>query len=85
MYGIIYLKIISYTITQQIEHNYKDENNTPLVTLREFVEYLFPEGTGWTEIRDLFLICIYQKLHEKNIKVDIAEQELLELNEENNN
>lgn len=72
-------------IIKQIEHNYKDENNTPLVTLREFVEYLFPEGTGWTEIRDLFLICIYQKLHEKNIKVDIAEQELLELNEENNN
>ena len=48
-----------------IEKNYKDCSKEPLVTLREYVEFLFPSGIYWKEIRDLMLICVFQKLHEQ--------------------
>jgi CRISPR-associated protein Cst1 len=67
-------------LIKQIETNYKNGSETPLITLREYVGYLFPEGTNWKEIRDLMLICIYQKLHENEIPIEIEEEE----NEENN-
>jgi CRISPR-associated protein Cst1 len=53
-----------------VEKNYKKGSEKPLITLREYVEYLFPLGTNWKEIRDLMLICVFQKLHEKQIMID---------------
>jgi CRISPR-associated protein Cst1 len=49
--------------------NYLSGAKNPLFTLEEYVEYLFPEGANWKEIRDLLLIAIYQKLHEKQIPI----------------
>jgi CRISPR-associated protein Cst1 len=60
-------------LIKQIEKNYKEGNSEPLVTLRNYVGYLFPEGTNWMEIRDLMLICFFQKLHEKGIQMEIEE------------
>jgi hypothetical protein len=57
-------------LIKQIEKNYKEGRDEPLVTLRDYVGYLFPQGTNWSEIRDLILICFYQKLHEKGIKME---------------
>jgi CRISPR-associated protein Cst1 len=51
--------------------NYKRGNADPLFTLEEYVDYLFPDGTSWKEIRDLLLIAIYQKLHEHRIRLEI--------------
>jgi len=48
----------------------------PLVTVEEYADYLFPDGTYWNEIRDLLLIAIYQKLHELNKKVPAAADEI---------
>jgi len=62
-------------LIKQIESNYKKGNESPLLTMRDYVNYLFPDGSNWSEIRDLLLICIYQKLHEKNIKVKIEDLE----------
>jgi len=61
-------------LIKQIENNYKEGNSEPLVTLRDYVSYLFPDGTNWMEIRDLMLICFYQKLHEKGILIEIEEE-----------
>lgn len=75
-------------LIKQIEKNYKEGKDEPLVTLRDYVGYLFPQGTNWTEIRDLMLICFYQKLHEKGIKMepDDDDSSLQETSEfENNN
>jgi CRISPR-associated protein Cst1 len=59
------LKLISeYNQT----HN---DDPKPLITLEEYVEYLFPDGRYWSEIRDLLLIAIYQRLHETNRKVEV--------------
>ena len=54
----------------------------PLITIEEYAEYLFPDGTFWNEIRDLLLIAIYQRLHEMNKAVDVDLEE--EIESENN-
>ena len=70
-------------LIRQIEKNYKEGRDEPLITLRDYVGYLFPQGTNWTEIRDLMLICFYQKLHEKGIKMETGDDDSpsLETNE----
>lgn len=75
-------------LIKQIEKNYKEGHAEPLVTLRDYVAYLFPNGTNWMEIRDLMLICFYQKLHEMGIQMEIEEDndnsEGLIIEDENN-
>lgn len=61
-----------YILKLVAEYNRKHSDNPkPLVTVEEYTEYLFPDGSYWGEIRDLLLIAIYQKLHELNKKVDV--------------
>ena len=50
-----------------IKNNYEAKNPNPLITLEDYVFYLFPDGTFWKDTRDLLLIAIYQKLHESNL------------------
>ncbi len=66
------IKVLEYGrlrsfVIKLIEKHWKEGNKESLITLRDYVKYLFPTGTAWTEIRDLLLICIYQKMHENNI------------------
>lgn len=51
--------------------NYLKDGTVPLITVEDYVEYLFPDGGNWSEIRDVLLIAIYQRLHEIHIAVDI--------------
>lgn len=51
-------------------------NNDPIVTVEDYVNYLFPDGSYWGEIRDILLIAIYQELHERNL---ISEELKIEL------
>ena len=41
--------------------------NPPIITVEEYCLYLFPEDVYWRDVRDVFLIAIYQRLHEKGI------------------
>jgi len=52
------------------EKNHANRTKEPLFSMKEYVEYLFPEGTSWKEIRTLLLICLYQKMHEQEIFFD---------------
>lgn len=52
--------------------NYKNEALHPLISVQDYAEYLFPDGSNWREIRDVLLIAIYEKLHEINKTVDIS-------------
>lgn len=52
------------------EKNHSNKAKEPLFSMKEYVEYLFPEGTSWKEIRTLLLICLYQKMHEQEIFFD---------------
>jgi len=65
--------------------NYVAMNENSIVTVDDYVNYLFPDGSYWAEIRDILLIAIYQELHERNfiseeLKVELeseAEEELI--------
>ncbi len=75
-----------YLLKLVADYNKKHSDNPkPLLTVEDYADYLFPDGTYWNEIRDLLLIAIYQKLHElnKKVEVEIPEEETEEI--ENNN
>lgn len=57
-------------IVKLIKENYERGNSNPLVTVNEYVNCLFPDSSIWMELRDILLISIYQKLHERGIKIN---------------
>ena len=60
-------------VLKVIEDNYKRGNEMPLVTVEDYVDYLFPDSNSWMETRDVLLISIYQKLHERHLNVEVEE------------
>lgn len=49
---------------------YNEGNDEAIVTIEDYADYLFPDTSSWQEMRDVLLIAIYQKLHEKKMFVD---------------
>lgn len=43
------------------ESAYKNNAKDAILSAKEYLEYLASASFGWTELRDLFVICIYQK------------------------
>ena len=62
---------------------YKEGNEEAIVTIEDYAEYLFPDTNSWQETRDVLLISMYQKLHERNIAVDVDYSEDDDFNEHN--
>ena len=56
------------------QKNHLQRNPEPLFSLREFAQELFPDGTYWQEIQDLLLISLFQKMHERELWFDDAEE-----------
>lgn len=71
--GIKSASLLRRFILKVVEKNYTLGNETTIVTVKEYTDYLFPETSSWMEIRDVLLIDIYQKLHERQVKVDTDE------------
>lgn len=61
-------------IIHTVAENYK-QNGDVLVSVNDYVNYLFPDSGSWAETRDVLLIALYQKLHELNVKVDVDMKE----------
>jgi len=68
-----------FILKDVVAANYAANNDKPIVSVEDYVNYLFPDGSYWAEIRDLVLIAIYQKLHEKGL---ISEELKVELESE---
>lgn len=68
--GVKSASLLRRFILKVVEKNYKLGKESAIVTVKEYTEYLFPETGSWMEIRDVLLIDIYQKLHERKVKVD---------------
>jgi CRISPR-associated protein Cst1 len=52
----------------------KNKDNEEALIRLEDVEFIFPEGFGWREMRNILLIAVYEQLHEANRKVgDVGE------------
>jgi CRISPR-associated protein Cst1 len=47
------------------------ESEKAIITVEEYADYLFPDSSSWSEMRDVLLIAIYQKLHEENMTVEV--------------
>lgn len=62
-----------WLIFDLIKENHLKKNQTALFSMEEYVNYLFPDGVFWKEIRDLLVICIFQKAHEKEIWFDTSD------------
>ncbi len=68
-----------FLLKDVVAANYADRNDHPIISLDDYLNYLFPDGSYWAEIRDLLLIAIYQELHERNL---ISEELRIELESE---
>lgn len=67
------------------KENFNNGEKEPMIRLNEYVDYLFPDGQSWSEVRDLLLICIYERFHEEGInssEVGLYETEILSEDEE---
>jgi len=53
--------------------NYNKDNNNPLITVKDYTDYLFSDAGNTGELRDVLLIAIYQKMNELNLKVVLPE------------
>ena len=69
---------LRYILLKFLGKNYNEGKESPLFTIEDYTEYLFPDGSNWKETRDLVLIAVYQKLHEANkkVEVELVENEL---------
>ena len=68
-----------FILKDVVAANYMAMNENPIVTVDDYVNYLFPDGSYWAEIRDILMIAIYQELHERNL---ISEDLKVELDSE---
>lgn len=58
-----------------VSENYNKNNEKPIITVKDYSDYLFSDVANIKEIRDVLLIAIYQKLHELNMTVDVDLEE----------
>lgn len=65
-------------ILQLVNDNHANGNNEALITLSDYVNYLFPDGISAKEVRDLLLIALYQKMHENDIFFDEQPEPIVE-------
>lgn len=71
----------SYLLRRFLLHNVITKNysqgNDMIVSVEDYVDYLFPDTSSWIEVRDVLLIAIYQRLHERHteIEVDVIEDD----------
>lgn len=57
-----------------VSENYNKDNEKPLITVKDYTDYLFSDSGNTGELRDVLLIAIYQKMHELNLKVELPEE-----------
>lgn len=75
LYGVKYLQELRLYLVKLCDDNLKEGKKVPLITSDEYVEFMFPDNGNWREIRDLWLMNIYQKLHEKQMVIDAELEE----------
>ena len=54
----------------------------PLIRVEEYVNYLFADGSNWSEIRDVLIIAIFEKSYDKGKRIDAELSQDENLNQE---
>ncbi|MBW2662408.1 MAG: type I-B CRISPR-associated protein Cas8b1/Cst1 [Deltaproteobacteria bacterium] len=68
--GARYGHQLQNAIIRMVKEHYKNGEPEPFVRFKDYVEYLFPDGQSWYEVRDFLLISLYEKLHKLRIEPD---------------
>ncbi|GBE28169.1 hypothetical protein BMS3Bbin03_02107 [bacterium BMS3Bbin03] len=58
------------TLLKIIKANFYNGAEKPVIRMKDYVDYLFPDGQYWGEVRDLLLIHLYEKYHDEGINRD---------------
>ena len=66
-----------FILNDIVKPNYDGEHEEAIVTVKDYVEYLFPDSDSWKEMRDVLLIAIYERLHKLKKKVNIEDNKEL--------
>lgn len=66
-----------FILNDIVKPNYDGEHEEAIVTVKDYVEYLFPDSDSWKEMRDVLLIAIYERLHKLKKKVNIEDNKVL--------
>ncbi|MDZ7336751.1 MAG: type I-B CRISPR-associated protein Cas8b1/Cst1 [candidate division KSB1 bacterium] len=62
-----------------VKANFQSGAKEPLIRMEDYVNYLFPDGQYWGEVRDLLLIHLYEKLHDEGVNREaIPDEEVVE-------
>jgi len=78
--GTRYAHQLRAAILRLVKIHYKDGEPEPFVRLKDYVEYLFPNGQSWYEVRDFLLISLYEKLHDLRIEpAQISDEEISDI------
>lgn len=59
-----------FLVKNIVEINYNDENENTIITVNDYVNYLFSDDSSWKEIRNVLLIAIYERLHQSKININ---------------
>ena len=51
-------------LNKVVKLNFTMGNREPVCRLDEYVDYLFPDGQYWSEVRDMLLIYLYERMHD---------------------
>ena len=51
------------------------EEEQAIITVNDYTNYLFPDTDSWKETRDVLIIALFQKLHERNMQIDMEEEQ----------
>jgi CRISPR-associated protein Cst1 len=54
-----------------VAKNYDEGNSDLIVSVKDYVDYLFPDIDSWKETRDVLEIAIYEKLHEQHREIAV--------------
>jgi CRISPR-associated protein Cst1 len=80
--GARYAYQLRSALIRMAKAHLKNNEKEPFIRFDDYVEYLFPDGQSWYEVRDMLLICLYEKLHELNVDPEkISDQPVVEIEE----
>lgn len=78
--GARYAYELRAVILRLVKIHYKDGEPEPFIRLKDYVEYLFPDGQSWYEVRDFLLISLYEKLHDLRIEpTQVSDEEISDI------
>lgn len=66
-----------FLLKDVVTKNYAEGNKETIISVDDYNNYLFPDGSYWGETRDLLLIAIYQELHERELITEVFDLELV--------